>query len=43
MKELEILLERRWVLRAEDRQLYYRIRDAIGDIRTFAAEKLGLR
>ncbi len=41
MRELEILLGRRWVLKSEDRELYYRIRDSIGEIRRFAAEKLG--
>lgn len=41
MKELEILLNRRWVLKAEDKELYYRIRDAIGEVRKFASEKLG--
>ena len=41
MKELEILLNRRWVLKAEDKDLYYRIRDAIGEVRKFASEKLG--
>lgn len=41
MKELEALLERRWVLKSEDKDLYYRIRDSIGEIRRFASEKLG--
>ena len=41
MKELEILLEKRWVLKSEDKELYYKIRDAIGEIRKFATEKLG--
>ena len=41
MKELETLLARRWVLKAEDRELYYRIRDSIGEIRKFATEKMG--
>ena len=41
MKELEILMNRRWVLKAQDRELYYRIRDSIGEIRKFATEKLG--
>ena len=41
MKELEILLNRRWVLKAEDKELYYRMRDAIGEVRKFASEKLG--
>ena len=41
MKELEILLNRWWVLKAEDKELYYRMRDAIGEVRKFASEKLG--
>ena len=41
MKELEILLNRRWVLKAEDKELYYRMREAIGEVRKFASEKLG--
>lgn len=41
MKELEILMARRWVLKAEDRQLYYRVREALPVIRSFATEKLG--
>lgn len=41
MKELEILLNRWWVLKAEDKELYYRVRDAIGEVRKFASEKLG--
>ena len=28
MKELEILLNRRWILKSEDKELYYRVRDA---------------
>lgn len=30
MKELEILLNRRWILKSEDKELYYRVRDAVG-------------
>ena len=41
MKELETLLARRWVLKAEDRELYYRIPDSIGEIRKYASEKMG--
>ena len=39
MKELETLLNRRWILKSEDRELYYKIRDSIGEIRKFATEK----
>ena len=31
MKELETLLNRRWILKSEDRELYYKIRDSIGE------------
>lgn len=41
MKELEVLLENRWVLKSENKDLYYRIRDGITEIRRFATEKLG--
>ena len=41
MRELETLLDRRWVLKSEDRELYYKIRDSIGEIRKFATEKMG--
>ncbi len=38
---MEVLLDRRWVLKSEDRELYYQIRDRIGEIRKFATEKMG--
>ena len=41
MRELEILLGNRWVLKAENKDLYYRIRDAAAEIRKFTAEKMG--
>ena len=41
MKELELLLNRRWILKAEDKELYYRIRDAVGELRKYATDKLG--
>lgn len=41
MKELEILLNQRWVLKSEDKNLYYKIRDSLGEIRRFATEKMG--
>lgn len=41
MEELEFLLDKRWVLKSEDKDLYYRIRDSIGEIRRFATEKMG--
>lgn len=41
MKELEALIERRWVLKSQDKDLYYKIRDSLGEIRRFATDKLG--
>ena len=41
MKELEVLLNQRWVLKSENKELYYQLRDAIGDIRKYASDKLG--
>lgn len=41
MRELEILMDRRWVVKEENRQLYYHIRDALPEIRAFATEKMG--
>lgn len=41
MKELEILLDKRWVLKSEDKELYYKIRDSIGEVRRFATDKMG--
>ena len=41
MKELETLLNRRWILKSEDKELYYKIRDAVGEIRKYSTDKLG--
>lgn len=41
MKELELLLNQRWILKSEEKELYYKIRDSIGEIRKFATEKMG--
>ena len=41
MKELEMLLNQRWILKAEDKELYYRVRDSVGEIRKYSTEKLG--
>ena len=40
-KELELLLNRRWILKSTDKELYYRVRDHIGEIIKFSSEKLG--
>ena len=29
MKELEALLEKRWILKTEDKELYYKVRDRL--------------
>lgn len=41
MKELEILLNKRWVLKSEDKELYYKMRDAVGEMRKYSMDKLG--
>ena len=41
MTELETLLNQRWILKSEDKELYYRVRDSLGEIRKFTTEKLG--
>ena len=41
MKELEILLNKRWVLKSRDKEMYYKIRDALGELRKFTTEKMG--
>ena len=41
MNEIEILLNRRWVLKSEDKELYYKVRDAVGELRKYSTDKLG--
>lgn len=41
MNELELLLSRRWILKSEDKELYYRVRDAVGELRKYSTDKLG--
>lgn len=41
MKALETLLSRRWILKSRDRDLYYQVKDEIGGVKKFLAEKLG--
>ena len=41
MRELEALLAKRWILKADDKELYYKVRDQLGEIRKFASDKLG--
>ena len=41
MKELEILLNKRWILKSRDKETYYKLRDALGELRKFTTEKMG--
>lgn len=41
MRELEMLLNERWIQKAADKEMYYKVRDSIGEIRKFATEKMG--
>ena len=40
-EEFEALMDRRWIRKSEDRDLYFRIRDQLPEIRKFATEKMG--
>ena len=41
MNELEVLLGRRWILKSENKELYYKVRDAVGELRKYSTDKLG--
>ncbi len=41
MEEMKLLLEKRWILKAKDKELYYRIKDKSREYRKFFEEKLG--
>lgn len=41
MTPLEELMQRRWILKSEDSTLYYKVKDAMKDIRKIMQEKLG--
>ena len=43
MNVLEILLNRRWILKSRDRELYYQVKEklASGEEKKFLREKLG--
>ncbi len=41
MKELEVLLNKRWILKSRDKELYYKVRDSLGELRKFTTEKMG--
>lgn len=43
MKVLEVLLNRRWILKSRERELYYQVKEALasGEEKKFLREKLG--
>ncbi len=41
MKELEILLNKRWVLKSRDKETYYKLRDALAENCGITTEKMG--
>ena len=41
MNAMEVLLSRRWILKAKDRELYYQMKDELGKMKKFLTEKLG--
>ncbi|KXG75447.1 TIGR02678 family protein [Thermotalea metallivorans] len=43
MKELEILLERFWIIKEQDKELYYQIKDASPKLKNFLEDKLGYK
>lgn len=41
MNTLEILLSKRWILKAKEKDLYYEVKDELGGLKEFLIEKLG--
>lgn len=41
MNTLEVLLSRRWILKARDKELYYQVKDELGEVKRFLMEKMG--
>lgn len=41
MNAFETLLNRRWILKSREKELYYQLRDELGGIKKFLTEKLG--
>lgn len=41
MRTLEILLEKRWILKSRNKELYYQVKDELGTVKKFLMEKLG--
>lgn len=41
MNTVEILLNRRWILKSKERELYYKVKDELPNVKRFLTEKLG--
>lgn len=41
MKELDLLMENYWIIKDDNKELFYELRDSIGKFRGFVSEKLG--
>ena len=41
MNTLEVLLNKRWILKSKERELYYQMKDEAGAVKKFLTEKLG--
>lgn len=41
VEPLEVLLAKRWILKSEDKTLYYQILDQLGELKKFTTEKMG--
>lgn len=41
MNTLEALLNRRWILKSREKDLYYQVKDGIGEVKKFLMEKMG--
>lgn len=41
MNTLEVLLGRRWILKSRDKELYYQMKDGLGEVKKFLMEKMG--
>ena len=43
MKELEVLLSKRWILKSRDKEMYYKLRDALGNFANLLQRKWAVR
>ena len=43
MRELEILLDHYWLVKEDNKDLFYRVKDRITKLKNFLSEKLGYR